>query len=117
MLTPLEMSDPLDPAHMASNNVLEDEIAAAAVAAGADPVAAARRMGLELKLRCLEGAVAGGELTLRDYCNMVAERAARDRVLALWLMRGGRAAEAKRVARRVRLMEDELAGVPEEERG
>jgi hypothetical protein len=117
ILTESEKADPLAPEHIDSNNVLESELAlyaAAGPSAALEPTEAARRSMLELKLRCLEGAVSGGELELPEYCQILSNRLQRDRVLALWLKGEGRVKEAVRVLKRVKLMEEELAGAPDE---
>jgi hypothetical protein len=117
ILTESEKSDPLAPEHIDSNNVLESELAlydAAGPSAALEPTEAARRSMLELKLRCLEGAVSGGELELPEYCQILSDRLQRDRVLAVWLKGEGRVKEAVRVLKRVKLMEEELAGAPDE---
>ncbi len=87
--------------------MLEAEIAANQDAT--DTQSIARQSGLVLKLECLVSAVQQEELTMEKYCDILNERMARDKILALWLKREGRVQEALHVMGRIKIMENELA--------
>ncbi len=90
-----------------SNDVLEAEIAANQD--GTDTQSVLHQSGLVLKHQCLISAVQEEELTMEKYCEILNERMARDKILALWLKKEGRVNEALRVMGRIRIMEKELA--------
>ncbi|CAM9835322.1 unnamed protein product [Chrysoparadoxa australica] len=114
ILTEDEKRDPLAPAHIDSNDVLEAEIEACGPIEEATPDAAARRGMLELKMACLVNAVQSGELDVAAYCKILEERVHRDGMLALYLKGEGRMKEALAVMRRIRVMRDELSSANED---
>ncbi|CAM9986148.1 unnamed protein product, partial [Pylaiella littoralis] len=116
VLTDKEKADPFAVENLDSNNVLEAEIMAITPkAATGDLVAVMRKGALETKLLMLVSAVQSGELDLPAYCGILKERVTRDKVLAMHLKKEGRTKEAVSVMKRLRAMEEELAGVPQEE--
>ncbi|CAM9718039.1 unnamed protein product, partial [Ectocarpus fasciculatus] len=111
-----EKNDPFGVENLDSNNVLEAEIEAIAPKAATGDLASVMRKGaLETKLLMLVSAVQSGELDLPAYCNILKERVVRDKVLAMHLKNEKRTKEAVAVMKRIRAMEEELAGVPQEE--
>ncbi|CBN76477.1 conserved unknown protein [Ectocarpus siliculosus] len=116
VLTDKEKTDPFGVENLDSNNVLEAEIEAIAPKAATGDLASVMRKGaLETKLLMLVSAVQSGELDLPAYCNILKERVVRDKVLAMYLKDEKRTKEAVAVMKRIRAMEEELAGVPQEE--
>ncbi|CAM9488486.1 unnamed protein product, partial [Hapterophycus canaliculatus] len=113
-----EKNDPFGVENLDSNNVLEAEIEAIAPKAATGDLAAVMRKGaLETKLLMLVSAVQSGELDLETYCDILRERVIRDKVLAIYLKKEKRTKEAVAVMKRFKAMEEELAGVPQEEEG
>ncbi|CAM9585987.1 unnamed protein product, partial [Ectocarpus sp. 13 AM-2016] len=116
VLTDKEKTDPFGVENLDSNNVLEAEIEAIVPKAATGDLASVMRKGaLETKLLMLVSAVQSGELDLPAYCNILKERVVRDKVLAMYLKDEKRTKEAVAVMKRIRAMEEELAGVPQEE--